>query len=200
MGRVIDFYAESQPHPDWGRLRALDFEDDLQHLRQWFESVLMSEPPGPEITGLWFGLVNPYRGGRPTADMYVRGSTYDYKDEDWVLRTGWHPTASDARSRVLDAIYRIAYPPLDATGDSSPEVQEAYREAMKGLLGNTAEYSLALHTPDSSSAGSQTRSNGTSFSAMPQSAFSSRVSTTATGYAWGRSGPTALSSQRRASE
>lgn len=144
MSEVIDAYAQSHPHRDWDRFRTLDFEDDLQHLKGWFESLLTSDPPGAGITGLWFGLINPYRGGVPTADLYIRGSTYDYEDEDWVLRTGWDPAASEARSRVLYAIYRIAYPPFGATGDSSPEVQEAYREATENLLGDTAEYSLGF--------------------------------------------------------
>jgi hypothetical protein len=144
LAQVIDFYADRQPHPDWQRFRELDIEGDLRHLRDWFESVLVSEPPGPGVTGLWFGLVNPYRGGKVTADMYVRGATYDYDDDNWIHRTRWYPSHSDAESKVLDAIYRIAYPPFTATGDSSPEVQQAYREAVEGMLANSAEYSLGF--------------------------------------------------------
>jgi hypothetical protein len=45
---------------------------------------------------------------------------------------------------VLDAIYRIAYPPFSATGESTSELQEAYAHASARLLGNDAEYSLCL--------------------------------------------------------
>src|SRR4051812_2681274 len=73
LSRVIDFYSLREPHSDWERFRVLDIEEDLEHLADWLEGVLLSEPPGPRVTGLWFGLINPYRGGRATADIYVRG-------------------------------------------------------------------------------------------------------------------------------
>lgn len=45
---------------------------------------------------------------------------------------------------MLDGIYRIAHPPFDADVDSSETDKQAYREAMKQLLGNAAEYPLCL--------------------------------------------------------
>ena len=144
MSRIIDGCSERQPHPDWERFRELDTEADLQHLKRWLEFVLVSEPPKPDVLGLWFGLVNPIRGGLPTADIYVCGSPRSPEDENWGYRTGWEPSARYARSAVLDGIYRISYPPFRAHADSSEAEKAAYRHAIEGLLGNVAEYSLAL--------------------------------------------------------
>lgn len=83
MSEIIDFYSERQPHADWDRFRGLDVEGDLQHLKLWLESILVSEPPGPDVAGFWFGLANPIREGLPTADVYVCGSPRDLSDDDW---------------------------------------------------------------------------------------------------------------------
>ncbi len=144
MSRIIDVFSERHPHPDWERFRALDVEGDLQHLKGWLESVLASEPPGPEVPGFWFGLVNPIRAGLPTADIYVCGSPHGPDDEDWGYRTGWEPSGRYARSAVLDGIYRVSYPSFRVTADSSEADKASYRNAMEALLGNTAEYQLAL--------------------------------------------------------
>lgn len=108
------------------------------------QGVLSSDPPGASITGLWFGLFNPIRQGVPTADLYVAGSPYDSDNEEGNIPLHWRPASEEAGSPVLHGIYRIAYPDFLAHGDSTEAAKEAYREAMKRLLGNDAEYPLCL--------------------------------------------------------
>ncbi|MDP8908182.1 MAG: hypothetical protein M3N47_03500 [Chloroflexota bacterium] len=144
LARIIGLCATSQPHSDWDRFRELDIESDLAHLERWMQGVLTSDPPGASITGLWFGLFNPIRDGVPTADLYVAGSPYNPDDEEWNIPLRWRPATGEARSSVLDGIYRIAYPDFLAHGGSTQAEKEAYDEAMNSLLGNEAEYPLCL--------------------------------------------------------
>ncbi len=59
MNLWIDYCEELQPGKVWSRLRKLDFETDFDRLTLWLTKLLLSEPPGREINGLWFGLFNP---------------------------------------------------------------------------------------------------------------------------------------------
>src|SRR2546423_7261719 len=82
MASVIGECERRRPHPDWARLRKLEIEADLLHLERWLERLFDIDPPGGDITGLWFGMSNP--GRRPTADLYVRGGAYDAEDLAWT--------------------------------------------------------------------------------------------------------------------
>lgn len=126
MVAVIDFCAEARPHEDWRLFRALDFDEDVRHLADWLQTLLGRDGAPGTIDGLWFGLVNPIYDGEATADMYLGGGEDAAKNPDaWTGKLTWTPDG-DARSEVLDGIYRIAYD-----------------QGMDGL-GNYAEYPLCL--------------------------------------------------------
>ncbi|AKQ65667.1 hypothetical protein A176_002579 [Myxococcus hansupus] len=123
--RIIQFCSTARPHPDWSALRTLPVESDLQYLQQWLETITREAPPPAPITGLWFGLFNPVVQDRVTADLHLIGAPYDATDPDWLFRQRWGKDTPDSGSKVLDAIYQIAYGHEDG-------------------LGNDAEYPLAL--------------------------------------------------------
>jgi len=129
MRAVIDRCEATSPHPDWSRLRSLDYEADLPLLRDWITRPFTREPPTITLAGLWFGLSNPVlRDGTPVADVYVAGcADYDPDDEgrSWV-RPDYLPRSRYAYCPALWTIYRIAY-----------------HDEKRGL-GNDAEYPLCL--------------------------------------------------------
>jgi hypothetical protein len=135
MGSLIDQCDAVRPHPDWAKLRALDFAD-LSGLLEWIHEPFREEPPALPLKGLWFGLVNPCPDGRtPVADIYVCGSERfnpDPRDNSWAFAPDWRPAARYANSSVLADIYRIAYRPGSRTTQQN------------GCLGNDAEYPLVL--------------------------------------------------------
>src|SRR5690349_17323835 len=68
---IIDRCAMLRPHPDWKKLRGLDYEKDLAGIRSWFERSLEREPPRPGIRGWWFGLFTEAEPRGPATRMYV---------------------------------------------------------------------------------------------------------------------------------
>lgn len=112
MARIVEFSSRGRPHPDWQRVLALDIEGDLERLKGWLESMFVAEPPPASVTGLWFGLFSPIREGRASTDLHLSGSPYDPEDADWASRVAWAPSASEARSQVLDEISQIVEPAL----------------------------------------------------------------------------------------
>jgi hypothetical protein len=129
MVRIIKKCAAITPHPDWDRLRELDF-DDLGPLLEWIKKPLVREPPDSPLKGLWFGIFNPIYGNFPTADFYISGCSRFDPDPTSYAWTGsrvWWPESRCAHSKVMSAIYRIAY--------------------KKGGLKIDAEYPLCLAYP-----------------------------------------------------
>jgi hypothetical protein len=95
-------------------VRGLNFAEELPALRRWLEDVLLQEPPADEISGLYFGLFEPYdhMDNKPTCDMYVYGTPFfdpeDY-DEEWAAgasTSSYSPSAARANSLVLHNLYR----------------------------------------------------------------------------------------------
>ncbi|WP_309897151.1 hypothetical protein [Archangium sp.] len=126
MDHIVAHCERQHPHPDWKRLRALDVDRDVQHLARWLTHLFETEAPPVEMTGFWFGLFNPYRGGKPSADLYVAGNPYDARNGDWPCNPAWFPQGRYAQSQVLADIYSIAY------------------EHSEGALMNEAAYPLTL--------------------------------------------------------
>lgn len=91
MRRVVRYCANVDPDPRWKRFSELAVQDDLARLRAWLEAVLTDDPPPAEITGLWFGLVNLDRAGKPTLDMYVAGERHSGDPADQVIGGSWRP-------------------------------------------------------------------------------------------------------------
>jgi hypothetical protein len=134
---IVDLCAEQFPHEDWSQFRTLELEPDIARLKQWLASVLVADPPGPDARVLWFGLSNPIRDDKPTADLAVCGFAADPERAGPVT---WEPSSSEAGSETLAQIYALAYPDEERAGAD---------DALGGVgdgesLGNDAEYPLCL--------------------------------------------------------
>lgn len=91
----------------WDQIAALDWEADRRHCRLWLRRLLESEPPGPSITGFWFGIFNPVRDGVAASDLYITGSN-SYPSDDWLFESTWEPAGRYAVSPLLTTIHRLA--------------------------------------------------------------------------------------------
>ena len=135
MREVIALCEQDYPHPDWARLRALDFEGEIPALRAWFERTLLTYAPATPLRGMYFALSHPVgANGEPTLDLDLIGTeTYDPADVDmeWLFSRHYVPDVY-AGSRVLGQLYSISY--------------DAARGRHFGVepLGNDAEWALGL--------------------------------------------------------
>ena len=136
---IVDLCAEQFPHEDWARFRTLELGPDVARMKRWLASVLVADPLGPDARFLWFGLSNPIRDDKPTADLAVCGFAADPERAGPVT---WEPSSSEAGSETLAQIYALAYPDEERVGtggelgDDDDEDDES--------LGNDAEYPLCL--------------------------------------------------------
>lgn len=103
--------CESQcPHPDWSLLKKIDFNQDVASLDTWLSKAFSEASQATNFKGLWFGLFNPIYDEEPTADIYVAVKTeFDSEEIEWACEATSSPAARILHSKVLDAIYRIAY-------------------------------------------------------------------------------------------
>lgn len=125
MQAIIDECSGQCPHPDWDRMRNIDFAADEMAIPSWLE-IAFASPSSKGRKGLWFGLFNPIVAGKPTADIYAAAAPeFDGATINWAEKIDRPHAGSYLRSKVLGAIYSLAY------------------EA-KQSLGNDAEYPLAL--------------------------------------------------------
>jgi hypothetical protein len=126
MHKLIDACERQVPHPDWARLRRIDFDADAPALRQWLAEAWREGAVHEGHQGLWFGIVNPIADDEVMIDIYLASSpSYDDDDVEWNAGIDLRDGVSYLGSTVLADIYRIAY-------------------GSKGSLGNDAEYPLAL--------------------------------------------------------
>lgn len=126
MHTLIAHCERQVPHRDWSRMRQIDYEADRHVLGQWLTTFFAEAPPSASFKGLWFGLNNPVVDDQPTADIYVSASTkYETGSLDWAVGPVFCPESGYLNSRVLAAVYDLAY-----SSDAG--------------LGNDAEYPLAL--------------------------------------------------------
>lgn len=127
--RMLSVIAECEvqcPHPDWRLLKKIDFNQDVASLSTWLSKAFSEASQSTNFKGLWFGLFNPIYDEEPTADIYVAASPeFDSGEIEWACDATFSPAEGMLHSKVLDAIYRIAY------GKDSG-------------LGNDAEYPLVL--------------------------------------------------------
>lgn len=126
MHRLISHCEEQVPHEDWERMRQIDYEADRQVLDHWLAASFAEADGSALFRGLWFGINNPVIRDQPTADIYVCASTrFEPKSLDWAVASNFFPESRYLNSKVLTAVYRLAYP-------------------SKTSLGNDAEYPLGL--------------------------------------------------------
>jgi hypothetical protein len=124
MQELADACAAERPHEDWARVRALDWQADIERVAGWFGALITTAPPGPAgVADLYFGLHNPMGTDcAPTAAMYVIGYS---RAKNWPGKKAWSPAGSRAHSSLFAALYAIAY-------------------RRKGGLGNDLEYPILL--------------------------------------------------------
>lgn len=126
MHTLIDACERQLPHPDWDRLRGIDFEADAAALRGWLAAAWREGVLHQGHQGLWFGIFNPVVDNEPVTDLYVASSpAYDDEGVEWSEAIDPRDGASYLGSVVLEEVYRIAYRAQDG-------------------LGNDADYPLAL--------------------------------------------------------
>jgi hypothetical protein len=125
---LISYCERMHPHPDWAKMRQIDFEADSETLSAWLPRWTQSADPSENFKGLWFGLFNPILPAtdEPTAELYVAaGPEFDAGSSDWASHVTFVTAHSHLNSRVLHSIYKLAY-------------------AEESGLGNDAEHPLAL--------------------------------------------------------
>jgi hypothetical protein len=118
MPRACDLCDQVYPDSIWEQIRAIDWAMSRKQSHQWLEALLVSEPPGANITGFWFGIFNPIYADPPpadsnlsesaTSDFYIQGSA-TYPVNDWVFDRAWRPAERYAHSFGQDQIYRLAF-------------------------------------------------------------------------------------------
>ena len=86
------------------------------------------------LRGFWFGIFNPVRAGKPSADLHLSGSIQYSEDghADWAADPEWVPKSRYLKSKVLEQIYQLAYR------------VNGRKKAAGGPLGIRAEYALCL--------------------------------------------------------
>jgi hypothetical protein len=126
MALLISECERQCPHPHWSQIREIDFEFDAIALSNWVARLISQAESSAQFQGLWFGLNNPILDGAASADVYVRASAgFEDHSLDWASSPIYHPQPAYLHSRVLQAIYKVAY--------GEPHG-----------LGNDAEYPLVL--------------------------------------------------------
>jgi len=106
--------AKVLAHPAWESLMRLNVPADLAHHDKWLRSVLESEPPAPEINGLWFGITDPFvdqDGIVVGYELYVSGSSrFDASDPtfEWAASPEYWPNRRYSSSEVFHALGRLA--------------------------------------------------------------------------------------------
>ena len=79
------------------RVRGIDFAVDIQGLRDWFRTLLKTEPPDENIDAFYFGLYDAAIGvlkNKEAPAMYVGGSDrFDPEDRycEWACDPRWFP-------------------------------------------------------------------------------------------------------------
>jgi hypothetical protein len=135
MREAIALCEQDYPHPDWARLRVLDFAGEIPALRAWFERTLATYAPATPLRGLYFALSHPAGADdEPTLDLDLVGTeAYDPADADmqWLFSRHYMPDVS-AGSKVLGQLYSISY---NAASGRPLGVEP---------LGNDAEWALGL--------------------------------------------------------
>ena len=142
MSRVIDECERQHPHRDWYLMRELDFQADDEAVETWLPRTFKVVSPDESFQGLWFGLNNPVRRGKVTADIYVGAAeVYSPESIEWAAECSFLPESGYLKSKVLDAIYRPAY---DRDGGLENEAEFPLVLAYGAMLARAATAKLAL--------------------------------------------------------
>ena len=126
MHTVIGECERQLPHPDWDRLREVDFDGDLPVLTGWLTDAWRGGAVRSGDEGLWFGLFSTAsEDGSIVHDMFVAGGpAYDDRSDAWRGEIV-HDALSYLDSVVLAELCMLAH-------------------ASTGSLGQAAAYPLTL--------------------------------------------------------
>lgn len=155
MQSVISICEAMVRHKDWDRLRMLDYDGDVFDLRGWIGAAIEGDPPGSDVRGMWFGVVNRSDGGTVSTDMYFAGTpSYDPADPAllWTGGADYFPERRYAHSRSLLGIYNVATGGLGSDAEwplclcfAATAVRTLLRPVTSELLGpNLARVGLAV--------------------------------------------------------
>jgi hypothetical protein len=108
MEELVDACAAEKPHRDWARVRALDWQADVERVATWFGALLEASPPrAVGAADLYFGLNNlGLPDGGITAGLYVIGHAPAPK---WPGRIVWEPPGYVDDAPLLGTLYSIGY-------------------------------------------------------------------------------------------
>lgn len=137
MREIIDLCAADVPHADWDALATIDYQADVDSLRDWMPGVFRSQKPSFPIRGILVSLCHP---GTPEGEIWsdlelMATPRYDAADPDgaWMFdKERFYPDDAAAYSAALRSIYGIAHG-SHRVGKSVP-----------GKLRNDAEWPLGL--------------------------------------------------------
>jgi hypothetical protein len=99
--------AAQAPDRVWDRIAALDFDEEVATLEQWFKELLDAEPPPPPVNGLWFGIFTRAEDHHVVSAFYVSGSAA-FPAEEWIDATDWWPAGRYAPSSCHRALCDLA--------------------------------------------------------------------------------------------
>lgn len=112
MKELIQLCEQECPGPVWAEIRAINFDENVELMKNWVTRVLAKERPASNIKAYWFGIYNPSLNGHVSCDLYLSGSTTfnpTEKSGDWacVNGTSYFPSLRYANASVLDVIYSL---------------------------------------------------------------------------------------------
>jgi len=94
--------------PDWGALRALDFEGEFLRMSEWIHRILTGDPFPAEVNGLYFGfLFPPSRDVQSTVATFLSGSRFHGQEDDWARKGEMPDDKFIDHSPLLLAAYRL---------------------------------------------------------------------------------------------
>lgn len=106
---VLRRCADAFPDAAWAAIEGIDFDASWRQEQQWFDELLRTDPPGLEVSGLWFGVFNgEHEEGVVVSDFYLAGSPSFDSDPEWMCSLDWWPDGRYASSEAQAQIYRIA--------------------------------------------------------------------------------------------
>jgi hypothetical protein len=109
MRSIISYCAEVDPDPRWTQFEQLPIDEDLPRLEAWLRAAFTNEPPGDDIPGLSFALIDLNRDGESSFDMHLEGGYPDDDEPDHLVIGGsWEPRNALANSAVLHEIHKLS--------------------------------------------------------------------------------------------
>ena len=121
MREVVEMCAERCVE-DWSPFRWVQWGGSAIKFAQRFRACLESEPPEPQINGLWLGLFNPVVKEETILDCYLAGNDgFAPEAIDWPCGPKYWPEARYFEIPALAELYRLANENADRPGSSAEQ-------------------------------------------------------------------------------